>query len=79
MVSKVFGNILLLRTGGPFRPTKQDSEHPSYTFKAAITNNRHILTHDTRTSDKLFQNHAVLEHIKDSCATSSKYSSSVII
>ena len=33
---------------------------------------------DTRASDNLNQNYAVLEHIKDGCAVSSKYNSNII-
>ena len=37
-----------------------------------------FLFNDTRASDEINQNYAVLEHIKDGCATSVKYSSNVI-
>ena len=37
-----------------------------------------FLFNDTRASDKETQNYAVLEHIKDGCAVSSKYDSCVI-
>ena len=37
-----------------------------------------FLFNDTRARDETSQNYSVLEHIKDGCATSSKYNSNVI-
>ena len=78
LVSKLPRNLFRIFSRCSHRFEEQNSKYSVLLSKRPLQTADIFLFNDTRAGGGTYQNYAVLEHIKDGCATSSKYGSNVI-